>query len=640
MLTEPAGITRHNEPQSNPVTDDLQAELRGAAGAYFASRQSTQRRGLFSKVKGLFHRNKGRESQQPNVQAEPPAAVSPGETVEGKRVESRPWRESLSGRVRSARENATSRLESFKKGLEDFTKSPFGNAALKTTLELIEDKLKGKSLGKLAISFAAAKFASRYLFYQGKETAAKVIKSSWEHRGDIITGAVAGAALRTILITAGWEAYLGKAAASGIVAAGRKAWVELESYDKPETLKARLNLINRVRALTPEQRANLRNKTLIAGAFGFGGSILGMEFMEHTGLGNWLHEAAAQGLEKVGSVVGQIGQGVGDFPRPEIPQLPNVELPHPNMPDVPHFDLPQVELPHPQIPNIEVPNPLAGVGESVHNLGDRAGEIAEQAGQKIGEFTAGLSHPDIPRPNLSEFPRPELPQMPLPELPPIPHPDMPQPLSGLGEKVGEGVQALGHLKDQLLNQSYPTEVSGGDSVQPPPAEPPPVTETPPPIEASPEPPSISESVPPQPEVGSPAPPVADQPVPTIPGAEQQPSGGGEQLATTEGSVAHSIDEAINNLPSEATIQPSSGQTPWAIAEQLLKQANPNHQFTPGDIMEVDKVLCEQNQIAVPEWGIVGDETWKSARALASEGKPVSINIDDRVRDIVKIVASK
>lgn len=77
-----------------------------------------------------------------------------------------------------------------------------------------------------------------------------------------------------------------------------------------------------------------------------------------------------------------------------------------------------------------------------------------------------------------------------------------------------------------------------------------------------------------------------------------------------------------------------GSTPWAIAEQLLREANPNAQYTPADIMAVDKVLCQANEIAVPEWGIEG-------KVLATR-LPAGMNLQvtDAVKNAVLQVANK
>jgi len=97
-------------------------------------------------------------------------------------------------------------------------------------------------------------------------------------------------------------------------------------------------------------------------------------------------------------------------------------------------------------------------------------------------------------------------------------------------------------------------------------------------------------------------------------------------------VLNPIDQVVDKLPAKVSLP--QGATPWAIAEQLLKESNPNGQFTPADIMAVDKALCEANGVAVPEWGIEG-------KILATR-LPVGMNfeITDDVKDVLKRVAKK
>jgi hypothetical protein len=100
-----------------------------------------------------------------------------------------------------------------------------------------------------------------------------------------------------------------------------------------------------------------------------------------------------------------------------------------------------------------------------------------------------------------------------------------------------------------------------------------------------------------------------------------------------------VEAAIDNIPDTKLLPP--GSTPWAVAEQLLKEANPNGSFTPKDIMEVDKILCEQNKVIVPEWGITGDpkKGWISHGSLGSTG-PFAFTINDKIKDTVRTVAYK
>lgn len=81
------------------------------------------------------------------------------------------------------------------------------------------------------------------------------------------------------------------------------------------------------------------------------------------------------------------------------------------------------------------------------------------------------------------------------------------------------------------------------------------------------------------------------PVTQIPEAEQPPSG-----------LVDTLTENVQNLK-DVSLEP--GDNPWKVATQLLKQANPDHTPTNAEIMKVAKIICEENNIKVPEWGVTG-----------------------------------
>lgn len=63
-----------------------------------------------------------------------------------------------------------------------------------------------------------------------------------------------------------------------------------------------------------------------------------------------------------------------------------------------------------------------------------------------------------------------------------------------------------------------------------------------------------------------------------------------------------VTEQIKNLQ-DITMQ--QGDNPWAIATHLLKEVDPDHTPTNTEILKLTKIICEQNDIGVPDWGITG-----------------------------------
>lgn len=463
------------------------------------------------------------------------------------------WRGRLWERVRSARESvwdrmtgavmgagekvvgmmeeAKDRIEGARDWAEEKWNSPLGRVVRKLMEDVAKDIEKGKRKGRVGWGVEIGKLIGLYGLYKGQELAAKLYEKKW----DIATGVAAGAALRTIFITVGWQAYLAKAAAAGLIAGARKGLVELETYDKPESMKARLKIISRIRALDHDQKVDLRNKVLIASGLGFAGSFLGMEFMERTGLGDTLHNAL--GLNKLAGAVSGLGEGL---PKGTggIPNLAEANEPPPTPP-----------------PGSKLPNEIFGskIPETDSSVGTKAVPGMEDAGpgSKVGVPPAG--------PDGTE--------------------------GTIPGKSGPGIS----------DQGKPGDIG-------------------------------------KPEGGSPD-PTAATPEPRLGGEGlPEPGQGAGTYPAPEAPVVNPIDQAIENLPAQMTLP--QGSTPWALAEQLLKEANPNGNYTPADIMAVDKVLCQVNGVAVPEWGIEG-------KVLATR-LPIGMNfeINDDVKNMVKQVALK
>lgn len=231
------------------------------------------------------------------------------------------------------KEKVTMSAKDLKEKLQDWQKSPFGKAIETALVDFVNKDLQGtidklnKENFKKILTDAALKIAGntaiKWALYKTQETAGKM----WEKKYDIATGALVGAGLRATFITAGAEAYIAKAVVSGLVASGRRGWAELESYDKPDTLRARANLIKRFKELPSERKRQLGKKMLYAGVAGAAGSLIGMELMEHTGLGNFLHEALASGAGKVGEIAGGIGSAISEA-KDHIPELPHLDMPN------------------------------------------------------------------------------------------------------------------------------------------------------------------------------------------------------------------------------------------------------------------------------------------------------------------------
>ncbi len=75
-----------------------------------------------------------------------------------------------------------------------------------------------------------------------------------------------------------------------------------------------------------------------------------------------------------------------------------------------------------------------------------------------------------------------------------------------------------------------------------------------------------------------------------------------------------VDPVAKNIKELSEMKLASGETPWALSEKLLHQANPDPEFKPTDeqIMAVDKALIlaqvdkdGNHLISVPRWGIEG-----------------------------------
>lgn len=454
------------------------------------------------------------------------------------------------------KEKVTTSAKELKEKLQNWQESPLGKAIGTALVDFVKKDLPGtinklsKENYKKILATAALKIAgstaAKWALYKTQETAGKM----WEKKYDIATGVVSGAVLRTIFITAGAEAYVAKAIASGAIAGARRLDSELAAENKPENLKARLNLFERLKKYPPEKRKQLARKIAVAGAFGTAGSLIGMELMEHTGLGNFLHEALASGAGKVGEVASGIG-GVISEAKDHLPPT-----------SIPTTPTPQATL------GAQQPMPAHVFETSV----------------PAQEITPSPTETPLPIDNLPASPIEVQTPTPVPSATPTPE-----------------------IYDTA--PSIPSEVST----------PSPTPETVMPAQA-PEMPQVVEvpTVEPPPAIPEATLGVIPQVAPVIDTVPVEP--------------ASVIDEAIKNIP--PTMPLESGGTPWSVAEHLLKSANPDGNFTPGDIMKVDQELCRLNGVAVPEWGIEG----KILATRIPAGFILKTD-DENLLNIVKQVAS-
>lgn len=113
------------------------------------------------------------------------------------------------------------------------------------------------------------------------------------------------------------------------------------------------------------------------------------------------------------------------------------------------------------------------------------------------------------------------------------------------------------------------------------------------------------------------------------------AGGVPETAGVAGTVAQTAEQAAtqaleaigNNIPLQ------EGSNPWEVSTTVLKQmgiANP----TPAQIMQLDKVFCQENNIGVPAWGIKG--------TIDARNLPVgfNLNLTDTVKKTALEIASK
>lgn len=516
------------------------------------------------------------------------------------------WRGRLWERVNSARERvwdgitgrldeagnrtvnmmqeARDRIEQGRDWAEKKWNSPLGRVVRKLMEDVAKDVEKGKRKGRVGWGVEIGKLVSLYGLYKGQELAGKL----WERKWDIATGAAAGAALRTVFISVGWEAYLAKAAAAGAIGGLRRGWSELDTYDKPEGMKARLNIVKRIRALDSDQQRDLATKMLVSSGLAFGGSLLGIEFMERTGLGDSLHNAL--GLNKLAGAVSGLGESIPKGTA-GIPGLAEAA----DSPPSPDSKIPN-QVFGPKVTEID----SSGGGKAVPGTedvvpGSKAGVPPPGPDGTEGTIP-GKTGPGIDQGKPGDIGKPEG------GAPPAGKMEGYQPVLREG-LTGPGTESAQDVSERL------EAISGTQG--PPPTGNATITA---PVTTAVGPPYGAEA-----DVG------VNQGVPVPPTTEAA------AVPPAEAPL-NPVDQAIEKLPPTITLP--QGSTPWAIAEQLLKEANPNAKYTPADIMAVDKILCQANGVAVPEWGIEG-------KILATR-LPAGMNfvIDDDVKKIVKQIASK
>lgn len=96
-------------------------------------------------------------------------------------------------------------------------------------------------------------------------------------------------------------------------------------------------------------------------------------------------------------------------------------------------------------------------------------------------------------------------------------------------------------------------------------------------------------------------------------------------------AAKTATPSLDSLGSSISLQ--AGSNPWEVSTGILKQmgvANP----TPAQIMQLDTVLCQENNVGVPAWGIKG--------TIDARNLPIgfNLNLTDTVKKTALEIASK
>lgn len=104
----------------------------------------------------------------------------------------------------------------------------------------------------------------------------------------------------------------------------------------------------------------------------------------------------------------------------------------------------------------------------------------------------------------------------------------------------------------------------------------------------------------------------------------------DHLTAVEQAIAHA-QSALDNFGDSIPLP--AGSNPWEVSAGILKQmgvVNPS----PEQIMQLDKIICQESGISVPEWGIPG--------AIDAHQLPVgfNINLTDTVKKTALDIASR
>lgn len=250
---------------------------------------------------------------------------------------------------------------------------------------------------------------------------------------------------------------------------------------------------------------------------------------------------------------------------------------------------------------------------AVFGLAGALFEEALHAATSVDTTNVGQS-PDLtptPTPSATEVPSPTpepgvgpgLGPQPGADQTPIPSPDQTPTITPTAEPSPAPAVTPAPSETPLPPEGTPAVTPPAEGVTPSPeatasplpgtVTPPAETPIPPPTTPSPETPTPSApEVPPStPEAGAPATPLEPGATPPSPG-ELPP-------------VLPPIDAITETVQNLKDVPLAAGSNPWEVATDLLKQVDPNHVPSNAEIMEVTRVICEQNNISVPEWGISG-----------------------------------
>lgn len=126
----------------------------------------------------------------------------------------------------------------------------------------------------------------------------------------------------------------------------------------------------------------------------------------------------------------------------------------------------------------------------------------------------------------------------------------------------------------------------------------------------------------------------------------QAAGGVHEAAGAAGAVAQTAAEQASAQASAvleslgSSIPLETGSNPWEVSQDILKSMGVDHP-NPDQIMQLDKVLCQENDIAVPAWGITGIHDAHNLQPFDPiKNTGIKFNLTDTVKKTALAIATK